>query len=162
MMSILADYGAYDLIDATYPEKSALSNNLIQDQTTRYLEVASDTSYYGAAKAGAQAVLTHGNIDAFLAEIWPIINFVTITITHLFSNIHYRRLLLEEIDWKGTYYINESTIDLMEQFREAANHRLANMDRLEAKMIDLFELFGIRYEDTNEGTSCFVLDNQNG
>jgi hypothetical protein len=154
----LADFHAYEIVDALYPLKSSTWQNFLLEAGVGFMQVASDPLIVQELRAAAKQFKKSGKMDSFLTPANKIVEVVSAAITHLFSNIHYQKYTVAEVDASKSPFVNENAIVLMEKFRVAAEQGMYDVHECKFDYARFLNNFGISYIDTQDGPYCQVTE----
>jgi hypothetical protein len=100
----------------------------------------------------------HGNVDLFLDNTRNYFRDLSALLIHLFSVHHHYPSMISRSDLLKSPFVNEKTFALMDYYKVKKEKNEVDlfdgMDFIVAFMTN----FGVRFEDTQQGPWCHVLD----
>jgi hypothetical protein len=156
-----ADRKAYKIIDALFPEQSAIYQLFVAEMLDGHVAtLANDVEFYNIIRQEVMSFRAHGDVHRFIENIGKPYHEVAMAMAHAYAGLdHFSSFTEVEQKLRASRFHDEKTVQLMAFIR--AKYTGNDMNLLDGipLMEDFMTIFGIRFEVLPSGELyCHVLD----
>lgn len=155
-----SDRQAHECVDELFPSKSDLMRCLIDSSIHGFIRIINDPQYYEQiSKEIAYFRIYDSDVETFLKNIHDSFSNVAMSIVHLYSYIDsYADYQCKVDDLCNSRFVNNRTSALIDFFRKKYGENHPGLVEGLSLVKEFMLNFGMRFEDTEQGLYCHVLD----
>jgi hypothetical protein len=154
----VADRLAFKIMDDLFQEKTKCWKAFVLNEATGFTSLINDPQHYNAIRSEIVSFRTHADVALYLKNIYPSFDNVALSIVHTISLADHDPHAIQITDLRESPFVNEKTMALMRFFKDKYQENAFNVNDGIGLIIDFMTNFGVKYEDTPQGTYCHVLN----